>query len=186
MLPTRPTHPTCLTRLRAEKRLWPLLAILAFAITTTAIGCHRKVVVTNTPAGVASATVQNWYTAVGAFKTAADATQQLTNTAIQLHQQCPGANCVWPDEQTYQKTLEVLGNMAQIEAQAAMYLEATPQNWGQPASAQIRGYTTQIAALINGALADGLAHVKNPQTAAALKLTANSIAAAITTAASLT
>lgn len=155
---------------------------LAFGVTVGSVvetGCHRKVVVTNLPAGVTNQQVTNWYTAVGAFKEAAQTTKKLTDAAIALHTD-------FPDEATYQKTLQALGEMAQVEAQAALFLDTVPQNWNQSTATQVKNYTDQLSKQAQIALDDGLAHVKNSTTLTAIQTTISLLRAAITTVITLT
>lgn len=156
-----------------------LVAVLAGFLMVSTVACHRAVHVKNVPTGVSEQSVKNWYAAVGAFKMAAETTQKLTNSAIALHSE-------FPDEASYQKTLEGLGRMAQVEAQAAQFLDTAPQNWNQPIATQIQSYANSLAGLLTTSVEDGLAHVKNPTTAAALKTTVSLLRGAIQTAAALT
>lgn len=155
---------------------WLVVILLVISMSTA---CHRQMVVTNLPTGVTQQQVQNWYAAVGIFKMAAETTQSLTNAAISMHLD-------FPDEATYQKTLEALGNMAQIEAQAGMYLDTVPNNWNQPISTQVKNYANQLSVLAKTALTDGLAHVKNPTKVAAIKTLIDGLNLTIQTAVTLT
>ena len=154
-----------------------VLALLTFVTP----GCHRQVVVTNTPAGVSPNAVANWYAATGEFKLAADYTKQLTEATIALHAE----GGVFPDEDTYQKTLAALGRAAQIEVQASQFLNTVPNNWNQDISKQVAGYANDLATQVQLALDDGLAHVKNQDKLSALKTTMTLLHGVIATIAKL-
>lgn len=153
--------------------------VLTLALMLGTVNCHRQVHVANVPVGVGEGQVKNWYAATGAFKVAAENTEKITAAVVQLHKE-------FPDEATYQKTLEALGRMAQTEAQAAIYLDTVPQNWGKPVAQQVKGYTDALSTQAKIALDDGLAHVKNKTAVAAIQTSISLLQAAITTAITLT
>lgn len=150
------------------------MTLLIFLLAFGTVDCHRQVHVANVPTGVAEKTVADWYAATGAFKIAGERTRDLVKTAVQLHDQ-------FPDEATYQKTLEALGKMQQIEAQAALFLDQQPENWNQPIKAQVQNYVNALSTQAKVAFDDGLFQIKNPTTVAALKVTVNLINGAIQT-----
>lgn len=154
--------------IRLKARSLGLTLLVAMMVT----GCHRQVHVVNVPTGVTEAQVQRWYAATGAFKVAAQSTNKLTDAAIALHGE-------FPDENTYQKTVEALGRMSQLEAQAGIFLDGVPQNWNQSVAQQVQNYSTQLQAQANIALDDGLAHVKNPDKLTAIRLTITLVQSAI-------
>lgn len=147
------------------------LATLVILMAIGLSGCHKKVVV-NTPAGVSSTEVGNWYEVVGANQAISHSAKQLTDLAISLHNQ-------FPSESSYQTTLAALGKLDVVGLQATAYLETVPQNWNQPTATKIGGYLDQLLAQLQIATTSGLDGVKDPTTKAAVNALLQSIRTAL-------
>lgn len=129
--------------------------------------CHRQVVITNAPVGVNVQAVTTWYAAAGVYKDLGDLTKQLATATV-------GLKGEFPDNASYDKTLQGFGQASQIGIQAGNYLESVPQTWDANVASKIGTYSDQIQMQINMAINDGLAHVKDsPKKQAILTLTAS-------------
>lgn len=140
-----------------------LAIVVLGVILATGVGC-RKTTVTNTPPGVSSTEVADWYDAVGANQEIARAAKGLTDLAISLHED----HGVFPDEDSYQKTLEALGKLDLVGLQATSYLRTVPQNWNQPTAEKVGGYVDQMLVQFQIATTNGLDGIKNPATQATI------------------
>ena len=142
------------------------------------VGCHRKVVVTNTPTGVSATSVQNWYAAVGIYKEIGDYTNQLTQATIQL-------KADFPSQDAYDATLAGFGRADQIGIQAGLYLQSVPQTWQDTTGVRISDYATQIANQVDLAVNSGLSGVKDSAKKQAILTLVASVKLAVSTAVAL-
>jgi hypothetical protein len=145
-----------------------LLSFLAFDV-----GCRHTAIV-NVPTGVSAKQVQAWYTATGAMKIIGEETDKIVAAVIQ-------AKPAFPDEQTYQSTLALLGRVAQTGVITANTLKSQPQNFGQPIAQQVGTNIGAINDAFTQANRVGLTKISNPALAAELQLSVSLIQGAITT-----
>lgn len=131
-----------------------LKVLLLGVMLLIAPACNKKVVVANVPTGVSATAVADWYTADGIYKEIGSTTKQLLDATIQLKSE-------FPDQDTYDKTIQGFAQASQIGIQAGTYLQAVPQTWNGDVSAKVASYANQIQTQINMALNDGLSHVKD-------------------------
>lgn len=137
--------------------------------------CHRQVAIQNVPPNISQQAVTNWYAAVGLYKTLGSTTEQLTNAVIQL-------KADFPDQASYDATLQGLGRASQIGIQAGLYLQTVPTTWDGNVSQKVAAYANQIQDQVNFSVNDGIAHVKNPTSQKALLALVATINASIKTA----
>lgn len=149
------------------------IALLLVMLAST-IGCHRSVKIVNTPPGVAPEAVQNWFAAAGIFKELGQYTNELTKSAVNLHQD-------FPSELSYQNTLVAIADADKIGIQAGAFLESVPQTWNSDVSSRVQGYVNAIADQLKLAIDDGFAHVKNSQAKDALNVLVDLVNSAIKT-----
>lgn len=101
--------------------------IFAFLISSFVLaGCAaRQKNITNLPAGVTLAEVQNWDSAVANLDKIAQTTSTLRQAIVALNQQG-----VISSGEYYGKFLTSLGKIDQLQIDAVQFLKSQPKNWG--------------------------------------------------------
>jgi hypothetical protein len=123
-------------------------------------GCAARTKnITNLPAGVTQAEVQNWDKEVAALHKMATITTSVRQGIIGLER--AGA---FPDSVTYVNALRAIAKVDQLELAASDYLRSTPEYFGQPQKDKIRGMLNDIAGELEGLNVQSLASIKNAQT----------------------
>jgi hypothetical protein len=140
-----------------------LLAIV-LSLSALAGGCGPKTV-TGTPPGVSSTTVQNWDSAVANLNKIASAVSAMRQAVIGLNKTVGSDGTpVFPDGPAYTVTLQALGRIAQVELDAANFLNGVPQDWSQPTQQKIVSYMNDIIAQITALNQQGVTGIKNLST----------------------
>jgi hypothetical protein len=133
-----------------------LLAV-GFLASSLLSGCAAQKTVSNLPAGVTQAQVQQWDSAVQALSKIATVNSSLRQTVIGLHQAG-----VIADGKVYGEMLTAIGKIDSAQLSAAAMLQAYPNTWTPGLSAQIQQYVNIISAQLTAITQDGLAGIKNP------------------------
>lgn len=121
------------------------------------VGCAaRQKNVTNLPAGVTLAEVQNWDSAVANLDKIAQTTSTLRQAIIGLYQQ--GAIS---DGATYGKFLTSLGKIDQLQIDAVQFLKAQPKNWGVSTQLKVKNDLALIQQELLNITAQQLAGIKS-------------------------
>lgn len=140
------------------------LVVFLLAFTLVVPACNKKTVVTNTPTGVSSAVVMNWYTAVGVTGTIAKTGKDLTDTLILLNR-----NGVFPDGPQYAGTLEAVGRIAQAGLRADAALRSAPNSFGKPQKDVLLELGQDVSRELQTAQGMAMIGVKTPQAQASVQ-----------------
>lgn len=154
----------------------PILVSMVLALTFVSQACSRIHVV-NTPPGVVDKEVALWFQASGATQAWSEASLGLTQAAVSLH-----SSGVFPDEDSYQKTLDALGKQAQFGLEATNYLKTVPQHFDATAQTKVASYLDSALASLDDATQVGLLQIKDPQAKAQVDLFVTALRSALKTA----
>lgn len=149
-----------------------IIALLAFT------GCAAKTTVTNLPANVTNAQVNNWINATADDQQAYTLTSGMLQTVVALNHMTPP---VIPSTTVYPATLTGIGRAIQAEVALAQFLKTVPNNWSSSTTVKVNAYTQQILAQLAAANSTGILNVKNPNTGAAISDTITNIIKLINT-----
>lgn len=121
-----------------RKRFSSLLLYFVASLLLSSCAARQKNI-TNLPAGVTLAEVQNWDSAVANLDKIAQTTSTLRQAIVALNQQG-----VIADGDTYGRLLTSLGKIDQLQIDAVQFLKTQPKNWGVSTQLKVKNDLTLI------------------------------------------
>lgn len=143
----------------------PLLA-LALCVAMAGAGCAAKNTYTNLPPNVTNAQVNAWVSANDDLVALTSVTDGATKAVIAAHNASGPNGSIFPDGPAYVATLNALGRVIQLKIQAEEFLQAVPNDFGQPVATQIATFATQIASQLSTAQGMAASGITDPTTSA--------------------
>jgi len=130
-------------------------------------GCAGRRTITGVPAGTPVTAVQSWDQATRTLANIATITTNLRQEVITLNQttfvNAQGqTGKIFPDGPAYASTLTAIGRIDQLQAQAAQYLAAQPNNWNVSTQAKVKAIISMIGTEVAQLTASGIIGIKNP------------------------
>jgi hypothetical protein len=140
--------------------------ISILVVTLCLTGCAaRQKQVTNLPAGVTQAQVQNWDSAVANLDKIAQTVSTLRQAVITANQtmvtDSSGTHKLFPDGPAYVAFLTSIGRIDQLEIDSSAMLKAQPQNWGVDVQTKIKNNMALMQQEIAAINSQGLIGIKS-------------------------